>query len=72
MADSIKEILWGNFDFRGLKDNHEFKEDSVREVLILPLLKYLGYGEDNIVRSLTLQHPFLNIVWHKMDWILLV
>lgn len=59
MADSIKESLWGDLDFKGLKDNQGFKEDSVREVIILPLLKYLGYGDDNIVRSLTLQHPFL-------------
>lgn len=65
MVNSVKEILWSNFDFRSLKDNHEFKEDSVREVLILPLLKYLGYGEDNIVRSLTLQHPFLKIGSNK-------
>ena len=59
MAESIKETLWGEFDFQSFKDNHEKKEDTVREVIILPLLKYLGYGEDNIVRSLTLQHPFL-------------
>ena len=65
MADSIKEILWDNFDFRSLKDNHDFKEDSVREVLILPLLRYLGYRDDNIVRSLTLQHPFLKIGSNK-------
>ena len=55
-----------------LKDNHEFKEDSVREVIILPLLKYLGYGEDNIVRSLTLQHPFLKIGSNKKRSILLI
>lgn len=61
MANSIKEILWSNVDFKGLRDNLEFKEDSVREVIILPLLKYLGYGVENIVRSLTLQHPFLKI-----------
>lgn len=72
MAESIKEILWGNLIFRELKDNHEFKEDSVREVIILPLLKYLGYGEDNIVRSLTLQHPFLKIGSNKKRSILLV
>lgn len=59
MAESIKEIIWGDFDFRDFKDNHEKKEDSAREVIILPLLKYLGYGENNIVRSLTLRHPFL-------------
>lgn len=65
MADSIKEILWSGINFQGLKDNQEFKEDSVREVIILPLLKYLGYGVDNIVRSLTLQHPFLKIGSNK-------
>ena len=59
MADSIKEILWGNIDIQGLRDNYEFKEDSVREEIILPLLRYLGYKRENIVRSLTLQHPFL-------------
>lgn len=59
MDESVKEILWGNLDFSKIKDNHEFKEDSVREVIILPLLKHLGYGADNIVRSLTLIHPFL-------------
>lgn len=59
MADSIKNILWGDFDFCELKDNHEKKEDTVREVIILPLLKYLGYDEGNIVRSLSLKHPFL-------------
>lgn len=59
MAESIKEELFGNIDFSTLKDNLEFKEDSVREVIILPLLKYLGYRQENIVRSLTLRHPFL-------------
>ncbi len=59
MPDSIKEILWGNIKFCDFKDNYENKEDTVREVIILPLLKYLGYSEDNIVRSLTLNHPFL-------------
>ena len=72
MADSIKETLWGNLDFRGLKDNHEFKEDSVREVIILPLLKYLGYGDNNIVRSLALQHPFLRVGSNKKKPIQLV
>lgn len=72
MEESIKEILWGNLNLRDLKDNHEFKEDSVREVIILPLLKYLGYGKDNIVRSLTLQHPFLKIGSNKKRSILLV
>lgn len=72
MADSIKEILWGNFDFLNLKDNLEFKEDSVREVLILPLLKYLGYNDENIVRSLSLMHPFLRVGSNKKHPIKLV
>jgi 16S rRNA G966 N2-methylase RsmD len=59
MADSIKETIFGDLDFSSLKDNHEFKEDSVREVIILPLLENLGYGQTNIVRSLSLKHPFL-------------
>lgn len=48
-------------DFKSLKNNPDFKEDSVREVIILPLLKSLGYTENNIIRSKTLQHPFLKI-----------
>ena len=65
MEESIKATLWGDFDIQGLKENHEMKEDSVREIIIMPLLKYLGYGEENIVRSLTLQHPFLKIGSNK-------
>lgn len=72
MANSIKEILWGNIDFKGLKDNLKFKEDSVREVIILPLLKHLGYGEENIIRSLTLQHPFLKTGSNKKNPVKLV
>ncbi|WP_330204543.1 DNA methyltransferase [Cyanobacterium sp. DS4] len=48
-------------DFKSLKNNPDFKEDSVREVIILPLLKSLSYTETNIIRSKTLQHPFLKI-----------
>jgi len=33
----------------------------VREVLILPLLKALGYDETQIIRSKALQHPFVKI-----------
>lgn len=50
-----------DLDFQSLKNNPDFKEDSVREVIILPLLKSLGYTENNIIRSKTLQHPFLKI-----------
>jgi DNA modification methylase len=48
------------FDFAQL-NSPDFKEDSVREILILPLLFALGYQNNQIVRSKTLQHPFLKI-----------
>ncbi|MCZ2299547.1 MAG: type I restriction enzyme HsdR N-terminal domain-containing protein, partial [Chitinophagales bacterium] len=54
-----RQQLFGNLDFRTLTQNPDFKEDSVREVIILPILKELGYSQENIVRSKTLQHPFL-------------
>lgn len=57
----IKQQLFGQLDFRTLTQNPDFKEDSVREVIILPILKELGYVQENIVRSKTLQHPFLKI-----------
>ena len=59
----MQKIL-GDFDFKQL-DSPEFKEDSVREVIILPILHKLGYSNNSsnaqIVRSKTLQHPFLKI-----------
>lgn len=59
MAESIKEELFGDIDFSELRDNRQFLEDSVREEIILSLLRHLGYGHENIVRSLHLKHPFL-------------
>ncbi|MCS6821987.1 MAG: DNA methyltransferase [Microscillaceae bacterium] len=56
-----KEALFGQMDFKTLAENPDFKEDSVREVLILPILQKLGYKPENIVRSKTLKHPFLTI-----------
>jgi 16S rRNA G966 N2-methylase RsmD len=55
--------LYKDFDF-SLLDTPEFKEDSVREELIKPLLDELGYsssGPNKIIRSLTLRHPFVRI-----------
>jgi hypothetical protein len=59
MPDKSLQLL-SNVDFRRL-NSKEFKEDSVREEIILPLLHYLGYAGDSIVRSKTLQHPFVKI-----------
>lgn len=53
--------IFEDFDFK-LLDDPDFKEDSVREELILPLLKALGYkakGGNKIIRSKSLNHPFV-------------
>ncbi len=52
--------LFQEFDFAQL-DSPDFKEDSVREVLIVPILAQLGYAQTQIVRSKSLIHPFLQI-----------
>ena len=52
--------IFKGFDFRELY-SLDFKEDSVREVLILPILTELGYHQNQIVRSKTLSHPFVKI-----------
>jgi DNA modification methylase len=56
-----KQQLFGNVDFRAITQNPDFKEDSVREVIILPILKQLGYEQQSIVRSKALEHPFYKI-----------
>jgi len=50
-----------NFD---ILDDSEFKEDAVREEIIMPILKRLGYSsstDNKIRRGITLTHPFVNI-----------
>ncbi len=53
--------LFDNLDFTTIAANPDFKEDSVREVIILPILKALQYPQQDIIRSKTLQHPFIKI-----------
>ncbi|EZH81887.1 restriction endonuclease [Ectopseudomonas composti] len=51
------------FDFEVLNDP-DFKEDSIREEIILPILKALGYGiakPHKIIRSKALMHPFVSV-----------
>ena len=51
------------FDFNVLEDT-EFKEDAVREEIIAPLIRALGYrptGSNKVVRSRSLEHPFVSI-----------
>lgn len=55
--------MFEEFDFN-LLDDPEFKEDSVREEIIVPIIKDLGYsssGRNRIVRSRRLNHPFVSI-----------
>ncbi|WP_020586088.1 type I restriction enzyme HsdR N-terminal domain-containing protein [Desulfobacter curvatus] len=55
--------MFENFDFEVLNDP-EFKEDAVREEIILPLIKQLGYtltGNSKIIRSKSLVHPYVAI-----------
>ena len=67
-----KQQLFGDIDFLKLAEDKDFKEDSVREVIILPILKHLGYKEENIIRSKTLIHPFLKIGSNKKREIKLI
>lgn len=51
------------FDFR-LLDDADFREDSVREEIVVPLLTALGYSASpphRIIRSRPLKHPFVYI-----------
>lgn len=58
MIEAFKE-----FDFSFVK-RKEFKEDSVREVLIVPILDRLGYkpyGDYSVERTKALIHPYVLI-----------
>ncbi|MDI9407934.1 MAG: DNA methyltransferase [Candidatus Pacebacteria bacterium] len=66
--DNMKEFhdtvypgnLWQDFDFNTLNSD-EFKEDSVREILILPLLYSLGYqnNSNSIIRNQGLSDSYI-------------
>lgn len=60
--EKLFNILEG-FNFDNL-ENSEFQEDSVREELIIPIIRGLGYSADKpnqIIRSRKLIHPFVSI-----------
>ena len=62
-APAAQQLPLASFDFAAL-DLPDFKEDSVREEIIHPLLIGLGYsasGPNRIVRSKALEHPFLTV-----------
>ncbi|MDR0410691.1 MAG: type I restriction enzyme HsdR N-terminal domain-containing protein, partial [Treponema sp.] len=55
----IKERLFGALDFGKIETDKDFKEASVRAVVIDPMLKELGFTHENILREKSLQSPFL-------------
>lgn len=60
LADDEFVDLFKEFDFN-LLESSEFKEDAVREEIVFPILKKLGYSassNNRIIRSKNLQHPF--------------
>lgn len=55
--------MFKDFNFSALKDP-DFKEDSVREELLVPMIKALGYapmGDAKVIRSKALVHPYVSI-----------
>ncbi|MCX6222352.1 MAG: type I restriction enzyme HsdR N-terminal domain-containing protein [Bacteroidia bacterium] len=67
-SKKLYNVLEG-FDFE-LLDSPEFKEDSVREEIILPIIKGLGYNANKpnqIIRSKNLLHPFVSIGSQRKD-----
>ena len=56
---SIKQALFGNFDFSQITLKNDFKEADVRAVIIDPILKELGFTHQNIIRERPLKSPFL-------------
>lgn len=53
--------MFTEFDF-SILDDPDFKEDSVREELVTPIIKELGYklsGDSRIIRSKNLIHPYV-------------
>lgn len=59
----MQEFPLSEFDFNILEDP-SFKEDAVREELVAPLLRSLGfapYGASRIKRSVALEHPYVSI-----------
>lgn len=59
----MEDKLFKDFNF-SLLDDPRFKEESVREELIAPLIKDFGYsnsGDTQVIRNHGLKHPFVSI-----------
>ena len=58
-----RDNILSGFDFK-LLDDPDFKEDAVREEIIVPIIKGLGYSHSKpykTIRSKRLLHPFVSI-----------
>lgn len=67
-TEKFYNVLEG-FNF-SLLDNPEFKEDAVREEIVVPIIKGLGYSSNKpnqIIRSRKLLHPFVSIGSKRKD-----
>jgi 16S rRNA G966 N2-methylase RsmD len=63
MSPTPAEVPLQDFDF-SILESPDFKEDSVREDIVMPILRALGYsssGPNKITRSKALLHPFITI-----------
>lgn len=61
LTHHLVDSPYDDFDWSAL-DSHEFLEDAVREEIIAPLLRVMGYkatGLNRIIRSKRLTHPFV-------------
>lgn len=61
--------MFEDFDFSILNDP-SFKEDAVREEIIAPIIRRLGYtpsGDNKVIRSKSIKHPFCYIGTIKRD-----
>lgn len=66
--EKLYNVLEG-FNF-SLLDNPEFQEDAVREEIVVPIIKGLGYSANEpnqIIRSRKLLHPFVSIGSKRKD-----
>jgi hypothetical protein len=54
----VAHNIFGGLNFANIAHDPDFKEDSVREEIVMPILKRLGYKRENIVRSKNLLIQF--------------
>ena len=51
--------IFNGLNFATIANDPNFKEDSVREEIIMPILRKIGYDSASIIRGPQLRDPFL-------------